>query len=391
MGLALGLASSLVWGTADFLGGLYTRRLTLAPVAVGSQIAGLVALLIAAVFIGDIEGRALEIGLAAGACGAVGLSAFYRALATGTISIVSPVSACGALVPVGLALATGERPGALALAGSAAGLAGAVLASVHEIRGDHPAARSSIGLALLAALGIGGFLWFLGRAADGGHTLSALLGARLGSLALLSLGVALTRSSIAVPLSEVPAIALIGLLDTAANGLFAVAIQHGYITVVSVLGSSTRSTSSWPTSSWASASRAAEFGVALVLAGVGWWPPRRRSRWRGPGSNQRHRDFQSRALPTELPRRGRDSIGTQNERPPGRCYRSSEAARLPRIPAHPERWVKQFARAGWARTPHRSCRRPGRPLTRPRCRGSRPPRAAPKSRHTARARRDPRR
>ncbi|MGH3073639.1 MAG: EamA family transporter, partial [Gaiellales bacterium] len=72
MGLALGLASSLVWGTADFLGGVYTRRLTLAPVAVGSQIAGLVALLIAAVFIGDIEGRALEIGLAAGACGAVG-------------------------------------------------------------------------------------------------------------------------------------------------------------------------------------------------------------------------------------------------------------------------------------------------------------------------------
>ncbi len=271
MGLALGLASSLVWGTADFLGGLYTRRLTLAPVAVGSQTAGLVALLIAAVFIGDIEGRALEIGLAAGACGAVGLSAFYRALATGTISIVSPVSACGALVPVGLALATGERPGALALAGSAAGLAGAVLASVHEIRGHHPAARSSIGLALLAALGIGGFLWFLGRAADGGHTLSALLGARLGSLALLSLGVALTRSSIAVPLSEVPAIALIGLLDTAANGLFAVAIQHGYITVVSVLGSE------YPVVTVILAhvflgeriTRPQKVGVALVLAGVG--------------------------------------------------------------------------------------------------------------------------
>lgn len=237
MGLAFGLASSLVWGAADFLGGVYTRRLTLAAVTVGSQIAGLVAILLAAALIGDIDHRSVEIGLAAGACGAVGLSAFYRALATGTISIVSPVSACGALVPVGLALATGERPGALALAGSAVALAGAVLASVHEIRGDHPAARSSIGLALLAALGIGGFLWFLGRAADGGHTLSALLGARFGSLALLSLGVALTRSSIAVPWPDVPMVASIGLLDTAANGLFAVAIQHGYITVVSVLGS----------------------------------------------------------------------------------------------------------------------------------------------------------
>ncbi len=237
MGLAFGLASSLVWGTADFLGGVYTRRLTLASVTVGSQIAGLLALLVAVPLIGGLDERPIAIGLASGACGAIGLSAFYAALATGTISIVSPVSACGALVPVGLALATGERPGALALAGSAVALAGAVLASVHEIRGDHPAARSSIGLALLAALGIGGFLWFLGRAADGGHTLSALLGARLGSLALLGIGVAVTQSSIAIPRPEIPAVALIGLLDTSANGLFAVAIQHGYITVVSVLGS----------------------------------------------------------------------------------------------------------------------------------------------------------
>jgi drug/metabolite transporter (DMT)-like permease len=237
MGLVFGLASSLVWGTADFLGGVFTRRLSLASVAVGSQIAGFVAILIAAAVLGGLDRRAVAIGLASGACGAVGLSAFYRALATGTISIVSPVSACGALVPVGLALAQGERPGALALAGSAVGLAGAVLASVHEIRGEHPAARSSMGLALIAALGIGGFLWFLGRAADGGHTVPALLGARLGSLALLGIGVLVTRSSIAIPASEIPVVASIGLLDTAANGLFAVAIQHGYITVVSVLGS----------------------------------------------------------------------------------------------------------------------------------------------------------
>jgi len=237
MGIAFGLASSLVWGTADFLGGVYTRRLTLASVTVGSQLAGLLALLVAAAVVGGFDGRAAAIGLAAGACGAVGISAFYRALATGTISIVSPVSACGALVPVVLALATGERPGPVALAGCAVALAGAVLASVHEIRGEHPAARSSIGLALLAAFGIGGFLWFVARAAEGGHTLSALLGTRLGSLTLLSIGVLVTRSSLAIPRAEVPMVALIGLLDTGANGLFAVATQHGYVSVVSVLGS----------------------------------------------------------------------------------------------------------------------------------------------------------
>ena len=237
MGIALGLASSVVWGTSDFLGGVFTRRLTLASVTVGSQLAGLLALLVAAAVAGGLDGRAMAIGLAAGACGAVGISAFYRALATGTISIVSPVSACGALVPVGLALATGERPGPVAMAGCAVALAGAVLASVHEIRGEHPAARSSMGLALLAAFGIGGFLWFLARASEGGQTLPALLGTRLGSLTLLWIGVLVTRSSIRIPRSQVPMVGLIGLLDTGANGLFAAATQHGYIAVVSVLGS----------------------------------------------------------------------------------------------------------------------------------------------------------
>jgi drug/metabolite transporter (DMT)-like permease len=94
-----------------------------------------------------------------------------------------------------------------------------------------------MGLALLAAFGIGGFLWFVARASEGGHTLPALLGTRLGSLTLLSIGVLVTRSSIRIPRSQVPIVASIGLLDTAANGLFAVATQHGYVAVVSVLGS----------------------------------------------------------------------------------------------------------------------------------------------------------
>src|SRR6185312_6092934 len=102
LAVALALASSVVWGASDFLGGIATRRLTLAPVLVVSQLAGLVLLGVA-----------------------TGLAAFYAALATGTISIVSPVSACGAIVPVGLALARGERPGALAPAGCAIALAGA--------------------------------------------------------------------------------------------------------------------------------------------------------------------------------------------------------------------------------------------------------------------------
>jgi drug/metabolite transporter (DMT)-like permease len=271
VGIVLALASSVVWGTADFMGGIYTRRLTLAAVTIVSQVAGMTVLTVAVAAGGDLNGRAVAIGLVAGVFGALGISAFYRALATGTISIVSPVSACSALVPLGLALATGERPGGLALAGSAVALAGAVLASAQELHPDRPAGRSATLMALLAALGIGGFLWFLARASADGHTLSALFGARIGSLTLLCAGAAVSRSPVRLPLAALAGVGLIGVLDTAANGLFAVATQHGYISVVGVLGSE------YPVVTVLLAqvvlrervTQPQAVGIALALAGVG--------------------------------------------------------------------------------------------------------------------------
>jgi drug/metabolite transporter (DMT)-like permease len=238
LAIALGLSSSVLWGTADFLGGIFTRRLTLSSVVVTSQAAGLLALVLALAAVGgDVTPRAVGLGLAAGVCGAVGIASFYAALAAGKMSIVSPVSACGALVPVVLALATGERPGALALIGAGIALAGAVLASMHEYAGDAPGSRAAVVLAAVAAVGIGGFLFFIGHAAAGGHTLPALLGARIGSLALLAAGSVARRQPLVVPAAELPVVALIGLLDSGANSLFALATQHGYLSIVSVLGS----------------------------------------------------------------------------------------------------------------------------------------------------------
>jgi drug/metabolite transporter (DMT)-like permease len=271
LAVALALGSSIVWGTADFLGGVFTRRLGLAPVVVVSQLAGLAVLAAATAVTGAFDERAFLLGMAAGVCGAVGIAAFYRALATGTISIVSPVSACGALVPVGLSLAAGERPGSLALAGSAIALAGAVLASVHEYAGDHPAARSSIVLAATAALGIGGFLFFLGHAARGGHSLPALLGGRSASVPLLVAGALVTGSSMRLPRAEIPLVAGIGLLDVGANALFAAAAQRGYLSIVSVLGSE------YPVVTVLLAqtilheriSRPQKAGIALALVGIG--------------------------------------------------------------------------------------------------------------------------
>src|SRR5581483_2536981 len=148
LAVVLALSSSILWGLADFSGGTASRRLPVASVTVLSQAAGLLAILVAfSIGGGHGDGRALGLGALGGIGGGLGLAAFYRALAVGTMSIVSPIVACSALVPVGLALAGGGRPGARVLAGLAIALAGAGPASVEE-RGQ----GGGRGLGVLGAL-----------------------------------------------------------------------------------------------------------------------------------------------------------------------------------------------------------------------------------------------
>src|SRR5262245_42110777 len=119
----------MVWGVADFAGGALTRRLPVFGVTIVSQAAGFVPLLIAVAVRGGLDSRSFLLGLVAGVGGGTGLAAFYRALSLGTMSVVSPIAACSAVVPFGISLATGERPHAFALVGAVAALGGAVLAS----------------------------------------------------------------------------------------------------------------------------------------------------------------------------------------------------------------------------------------------------------------------
>jgi drug/metabolite transporter (DMT)-like permease len=237
MPIALALASSLVWGTADFLGGFFTRRAPVSAVTVASQTAGLVALLVWLAVRGfHVGAGSFALGLVGGVGGALGLSAFYKALAVGTMSIVSPVTACGAVVPFALALARGERPSAWAVGGALLALFGAVLASGAERRaaGDR---RLGALLAVVAAVAIGLFTYFLGLGGKHGDPFGALLGARIGSLSLLVAGALVLRAPVAPRRDLLPAVAAIGLLDSSANGLFVFASRGGYLSVVSVLGS----------------------------------------------------------------------------------------------------------------------------------------------------------
>jgi drug/metabolite transporter (DMT)-like permease len=156
IGPLLALGSALSWGVADFAGGMYSRRYPSAAVVGISQAWSFVALVLVLVFAGAPTGLGwLPWSVLAGVAGSVGLVAFYRALAFGTVGVVSPISALGAAIPVMVGLFGGEEPRTGQLVGIGLALLGAVLASGPELRGEEPVKAQAIGFAALAAAGLG--------------------------------------------------------------------------------------------------------------------------------------------------------------------------------------------------------------------------------------------
>lgn len=233
----LALAASLSWGVGDFLAGLSSRKLQLLTVLVISQAAGLtsLAVLVAARGNGPPEAQYLLYAALAGIAGAIGLAALYRGLAVGSMSVVAPISATAAVIPVAAGVITGERPSAAQSAGIALALAGVVLAS-RENRpdGGGRGVAEGVGLALLAAFGFGLLLVALGAASDA-DALWATLSMRATSFTLLAVAALVVRPDLAVGRDNLPVLALIGVLDAAGNALFALATTESLLSVAAVL------------------------------------------------------------------------------------------------------------------------------------------------------------
>lgn len=239
------LLSSAVWGAADFVGGLWTKRFHPVQVVALSQLGGLAAAL--AFFVGVTlaghhgDGGMLEWGpwgVCAGLSGAIGLMSLYAALSTGTMGVVSPITALGAVVPVVLGLLRGDEWTVMIGVGLLAALVGAVLASGPELSGE--VGRRPLVLACVSALAFGVSLYCM----DGGarHDLSgAMLAMRCASLTLLVPMLLLMRSrgqaSATLTRRDALALPLLGVGDLTANVLFAAASAQGQVSIVAVLGS----------------------------------------------------------------------------------------------------------------------------------------------------------
>lgn len=251
------LASALLYGSADFLGGVATRRARALSVLPASAFAGLLIVVVAAgVSGGQAKLTGLAWGLAAGGVGGVGLIVFYAGLAEGPMTIVAPTSALTATVlPVAVSLAEGERATLPVYAGALICLAAIMLVSAAGTpavsdpgqpragligrlagRGVHVRA---IGFGLAAGATFGLFFIFLRNAGQSG-TLWPVVASRLGGFVIIVLAAAATRTRPVIRAGGGRLLAATfgsGLLDATANVCYVLATRTGLFGLAVVLTS----------------------------------------------------------------------------------------------------------------------------------------------------------
>lgn len=235
--MTLGLLVAITYGTGDFFGGIASKRNSPTVVVAASQAFGLLVLgAVVAIDRGaEPIGRDIAAGAAAGSIGLIGLILLYRGLASGTMSVVAPITAVGAgVVPFAWGVITGDRPSTLALVGVAASLLAVALVSAADAAEDVRSSRRDIGYALVAGTAFGIVFILLGTT-ETASGMWPVLGARIASVTFVTAGVLATRQPVRPAPGSVPVIAAAGVLDVSANALYVLASREGLLSLVSVL------------------------------------------------------------------------------------------------------------------------------------------------------------
>lgn len=235
----LALGAALTYGTADFLGGVASRRGEAMTVVVVSQLLGVFVLLAAIPFLpaatygpGD-----LAWGAVGGLFGGIGLTCFFRAFAVGAMSVVAPITAViAAGVPVAAGLGFGERPGLVATLGIVVAFPAIVLVSrqpAEEPAGVPPAV---LGLAIAAGVSFGLFFVLLERTGEDSGVIP-LVASRAVSVLLIGTIAAGASRLESLPIQVLRVALVSGLLDMIANVLYLLAVREGLLVLVAVVTS----------------------------------------------------------------------------------------------------------------------------------------------------------
>jgi drug/metabolite transporter (DMT)-like permease len=237
------LIAAVLYGTADFLGGAASRRASaLAVLSVTAPVGLTVAIIAALVAGGPFRLAGFWWGVAGGAAGGIALIAFYAGLAAGPMSVVAPVSALvSTVLPVGVAVAQGERPGPVVVVGAVICLVAITLVSMEGSRpgAGRRAPVRGLGYGLVAGLGFGLFFLFLRYAGTSG-VLWPVADSRLAGVVIAVAAAVATRTrplwwgadrrGFTMALTS-------GLLDATANACYVLATRAGLFGLAVVITS----------------------------------------------------------------------------------------------------------------------------------------------------------
>jgi drug/metabolite transporter (DMT)-like permease len=250
--MVFALAAAALFGSADFLGGVASRRVRAASVLLISTPAGVVVILAATLLTGvPFQTGGLGWALAAGAVGGAGMIILYGGLAAGPMSVVAPVSALAStVVPVGAALAMGERASAAVYAGAALCLVAIVLVSMEGGRRPgasaatgsggparfHVAARG-VGYGAASGLAFGIFFLFIRNAGTSGVLWPVCMARVAGTVVILAAAAWLGTRPPGPGAGRwvLPAAVGAGILDATANVCYLLAARAGMFGIAVVI------------------------------------------------------------------------------------------------------------------------------------------------------------
>lgn len=240
MATILALFSSLLWGSADFLGGKLTKRYPALAVTALSQSFGLVTGILIVVISSSWLSPSLSWsnyllpGVFAGLLGFIGLIAFYTGLATGQMGVVAPISALSVLIPLTIAFINGEKPNSMQLSGMSIALIGAVFASGPEIKSGMTI--RPLVYAVIAAFGFGGAVAFIAQGSSS-SAIMTMTTMRLTTFIVSLFLLAKYRTLGGLSKKNIPILIVIGAADFIANLFLGVATTKGLVSLAVVLGS----------------------------------------------------------------------------------------------------------------------------------------------------------
>jgi drug/metabolite transporter (DMT)-like permease len=245
--LLAAVASALVYGGADFIGGLTTRRANAVVIVFVSQMGGLVLLAMVLPWMPEAAPSRADYlwGASAGLASGIGVALLYRALAIGTMSVVAPTTAVTAVsIPVLVSVFLGERPRLFAVAGIALAIVSIVLVAYEKTSGGTTQQKltsrrnlvTSLATALVSGIAFGFLFLSLARtnAPAGLWPLLVMNCVSVGIFGAMSIA---GRRSLRMPV-KLAALALVGgILDMLAHALYLFATRYGPLSVVVTLSS----------------------------------------------------------------------------------------------------------------------------------------------------------